>query len=187
MKPNHTPIYVHAESNHPPNILKNIPVSVNKRLCSISSNEEVFNSAIQPFQQSLEKSGYNFKLKFDQASPREKKSKNRQRNVTYFNPPFSKNVRTNIGGKFLKLIVKCFPKQHPLSKVINRNTVKVSYKCMPSFKAEITKHNKSAMKKEQVPAAPPVCDYRENPCPLILPRVGGNHHPLSENCHCSRT
>ena len=73
MKPNHTPIYVHAESNHPPNILRNIPVSVNKRLCSISANEEVFNSAIPPYQQALDKSGYNFKLKFEPTTHSEKK------------------------------------------------------------------------------------------------------------------
>ena len=69
MKPNHTPTYVHAESNHPPTILKNIPASVNRRLCSISANEEVFNSAIPPYQQALEKSGYNFKLKFEPVIP----------------------------------------------------------------------------------------------------------------------
>ena len=42
MNPNDFPLYVDTQSNHPPNILRNIPKSVNRRLCSISSNEEVF-------------------------------------------------------------------------------------------------------------------------------------------------
>ena len=86
--------------------------------------------------------------------------------MTYFNPPFSKHVRTNVGGKFLKLIDKCFPKQHELRKIVNRNTIKVSYRCMPSFKAAITRHNSNLMKSEQVPAAPPGCNCRDHPCPL---------------------
>ena len=38
MKENNTPLYVHSQSNHPRNVLKNIPAGVNKRLSSISSN-----------------------------------------------------------------------------------------------------------------------------------------------------
>ena len=51
MKPNDSPLYVHKNSNHPPSILKNIPKSVNKRLSSISANEQVFNEACIPFQE----------------------------------------------------------------------------------------------------------------------------------------
>ena len=40
MKENHTPTYVHSQSNHPPLVLKNIPLGVNKRLSKISSNKE---------------------------------------------------------------------------------------------------------------------------------------------------
>ena len=42
-KPGNVPQYVHKLSNHPPSIIKNIPESVNRRLSSISSNEQVFN------------------------------------------------------------------------------------------------------------------------------------------------
>ena len=38
MKPNGSPIYVHSESNHPRIVLANIPMSINRRLSSISSN-----------------------------------------------------------------------------------------------------------------------------------------------------
>ena len=40
MKPNNTPLYVHKQSNHPPNIFKNITESFNRRLSNISSNEK---------------------------------------------------------------------------------------------------------------------------------------------------
>ena len=65
IKPNDKPIYVHKDSNHPKSILKNIPLAVNRRLSSISANEEVFNAAIPPYQEALEKSGYAHQLKYE--------------------------------------------------------------------------------------------------------------------------
>ena len=38
LKPNNPVLYVHKDSNHPPQILKNIPASINKRLSEISKN-----------------------------------------------------------------------------------------------------------------------------------------------------
>ena len=40
MKPNDSPVYVHVESNHPRSIIKNIPLSVNKRLNLISRSSQ---------------------------------------------------------------------------------------------------------------------------------------------------
>ena len=169
MKPNDTPLYVHKESNHPPVILRNIPLSVNNRLSSISANEEVFNQACQPYQAALEKSGYDFKLQFSPPNQNDKKLTGRQRKISWFNPPFSKHVQTNIGEKFLKLIDKNFPASHPLRKVINRNTVKVSYRCMPNMKKAIARHNYQVLKKqehEEEPAPGCNCNGRCGPCPL---------------------
>ena len=44
-KPNSSLKCVNRSSNHPPSILKNIPSSIQKRLNTISSSEEVFNEA----------------------------------------------------------------------------------------------------------------------------------------------
>ena len=140
MKPNDTPTYVHKDSNHPKTILNNIPLSVNRRLSSISANEDVFNSAIPPYQEALRKSGYDFQLKYDPV-PQKRVSKNRPRKIVWFNPPYSCNVQTNVGAKFLSLLEKHFPKGHPLHKVINKNNVKVSYRCMPNFKQKVAMHN----------------------------------------------
>ena len=42
LKPNNPILYVNSQSNHPPSILRNIPISVNKRLSELSSSEEIF-------------------------------------------------------------------------------------------------------------------------------------------------
>ena len=129
MKDNETPIYVHYNSNHPRGILQNIPKSVNSRLSKLSSDKNVFDSAKGPYQEALNKSGYNYPLEFDPpATVDENKKKNRSRKITYFNPPFSLNVASNVGRDFLKLIDEHFPKDHLLRKIINRNSVKISYR-----------------------------------------------------------
>ena len=46
IKPGDKPIYVHSKSNHPPAILKNIPLSINKRLSKISANKDIFDAAV---------------------------------------------------------------------------------------------------------------------------------------------
>ena len=37
LKPGDRPLYVNKQSNHPPTILKNIPLAVNRSLCDISA------------------------------------------------------------------------------------------------------------------------------------------------------
>ena len=46
MKPNNKLSYVHRQSNHPPTLLKNIPLNINKRLTNSSSSKEVFDESI---------------------------------------------------------------------------------------------------------------------------------------------
>ena len=109
MKPNNSPQYINRKSNHPPAILKGIPEAVNKRLSSISKNEQVFDLAKPPYQEALAKSGFEYELKYQQPTSSNKKNNNRARNKTWFNPPFSQNVSTNVGAKFLKLIDSYHP------------------------------------------------------------------------------
>ena len=126
-KPNNTPLYVHNESNHPPSITRNIPVAINKRLNEISSNKESFEKAAPLYQSAINQSGYNYQLTFeaDTTSNVENKKeannpnqppnskRSRQRKVTWYNPPFSKNVKTNVGRKFLNIVNESFKKGHP--------------------------------------------------------------------------
>ena len=59
----------------------------------------------------------------------------------WFNPPYSKNVKTNIGKIFLNLIKKHFPPHHKFHKLFNKNTVKISYSCTRNIKSIINSHN----------------------------------------------
>ena len=63
-KPNNIPLYVHSKSNHPSSILRNIPLSINKRLTEISSDEASFQHASQQYQEVLQNSGYKHQLKY---------------------------------------------------------------------------------------------------------------------------
>ena len=95
------------------------------------------------------------------------KKYNRARNIIWFNPPFSENVETNIGKIFLKLIKKHFPPGSKLSKIFNKNTLKLSYSCMPNIKSIISKHNKALLSKQETPIAEKSCNCRnKEKCPM---------------------
>ena len=121
-----------------------------------------------------------------QARGATRKSKARKRKITWYNPPWDNNVKTNLGGQFLLIVDKCFPKNHPLNKIFNRHTLKLSYSCMPNMKAVITSHNKIMLAQDSATAAPSqplTCNYRNKPeCPLQ-----GKHAKKrglsSDSCH----
>ena len=71
---------------------------------------------------------------------RNNNKQSRQRNIIWFNPPFSQAVSTNIAKQFLDLLDKHFPQNNQLHKIFNRNTVKVSYSCTPNVGAPLSSH-----------------------------------------------
>ena len=170
-KPNSVPVYVHRQSNHPPSVLQNIPQSVNDRLNRLSSSKEKFEAAAPPYQEALEKSGYNHKLEFTDLSGsttrQPRRTRRRSRRVTYFNPPFSLNVLTNVGKEFLK-IIRAFPKNSVLAQIVNTNTIKISYRTLQNMGGEISRHAKKILgSEEEAPA--PTCNCRaaeKYRCPL---------------------
>ena len=170
MKPNDVPLYVHSQSNHPKKVLENIPLAVNERLNRISANKSVFDAASPPYQEALRKSGYSHNLFFsppqDPSTPRQ--GKPRSRRVTWFNPPWNSAVKTNVGKQFLRIIDTSFPLDNPLRKVFNRNTVKVSYKCMPNMSCMVSSHNTKLLKEEPNQQHVQGCNCRGGPanCPL---------------------
>ena len=101
-KVNNKPLYITAKSNHPHTIIKELPKIINKRLSELSCNQEEFNRAKSLYQKPLSESNYKASLKFEK--PQYNTKRNRLRNVIWFNPPFSQNVKTNIGKTFLKLV-----------------------------------------------------------------------------------
>ena len=132
---------ISIESNHLPSIIKQLPLSIKSRLSSLSYSEEIFNDSVTPYQDVLDKSGYKHKLKYNTNIDTASNKKQRKRNIISFNPPYSKNVKTNIGKIFLNLIKKHFPRHHKFHKLFDKNTVKISYSCTQNIKTIINSHN----------------------------------------------
>ena len=65
--------------------------------------------------------------------------------IIWFNTPFNLYSAINIGRIFLDLVEKHFKRSNILGKLFNKNTLKISYSCMPNLQAKISAHNKSIM------------------------------------------
>ena len=50
---------MNKQSNHPPNILKELPKAINKQITDISSNQDIFDVAKSTYEEALSKSGFN--------------------------------------------------------------------------------------------------------------------------------
>ena len=78
-KANDNPQYVHRGSNHPANILKEIPVMTNKRLSALSCDKEQFDKSAVEYERVLKLSGYKDKLAYKeptQSGNRRRKKRN---------------------------------------------------------------------------------------------------------------
>ena len=58
---------MHRESNHPPTIIKQLPLSVESRLSKLSSDENIFIQAASVYQKVLKRAGYNHKSKYNKS------------------------------------------------------------------------------------------------------------------------
>ena len=173
MKPGTVPKYIHRDSDHPPSIIRAIPQGVNNRLSRLSSSDAIFNAAAPPYQEALRKAGYSHKLVYNPPRPDNEvgapRRRCRKRRITWFNPPFSKMVKSNIASTFLNIIDQCFPEGHVLRSTFNRNTVKASYRTMTNMAQILSKHNKKVLNKERPKTVVNEgcnCSPRSPPCPL---------------------
>ena len=89
--------YINTKSNHPPSIIKQLPI---------------FNNSVTPYQDALDKSGHKRKLKHQANINTTNNNKQQKRNIMWFNSTYSKNVKTNAGKMFLSLKKKHFPPYH---------------------------------------------------------------------------
>ena len=127
-KPGNTPLYINVKSDHPPNIIKNSPDNISRRINKLSSDKSIFDNSKDFYNSALSNSGFKDKIKFNPDYERNiSKNNNRKRKIIWFNPPYSSNVSTNIGKSFLTILDRHFPKSHKLHKIFNRNNVKISY------------------------------------------------------------
>ena len=125
------------KSNHPPSFIEQLPKIVNKSISELSFDESEFNNAKVIYKLALKHSGYNSEMKFDQ---KPSTRKNRNRKIICFNLPFRQNVKTDIGKLFFKVVQKNFSKNHTCRKIMNLNTLKLSYSSMANLQSLIKRH-----------------------------------------------
>ena len=163
------PLYINNKSNHPKTIKNQLPDMIAQRISNLSSSRQVFDQQIGPYKTALNLAGYDKNLTYKE----HKGKRNRHRKIIWFNPPYSDNVKTNIGCKFLKLIDKHF-KNSNLAQIYNRKTIKISYSCMNNMEAIISSHNRKVIQNDEVQNQqilnpnPRQCNCREGiaSCPL---------------------
>ena len=132
-KPNNNTRSINAKSNQKPSILKQIPAAISKRISTNSSNKQTFQNAAPYYNNILKDCVYKEKIQFQQYKHQQTQPRrHRSGNITMFNPPFSRNVETNVVRKFLKLVKKHFCK-HLYHKMFTKNNMKVSYSCMDNM------------------------------------------------------
>ena len=120
-----------TSSNHP-QIIKQLPNTINGRLSHNSSDEAVFNSRKVEYEDALKKSSYKVNLKFTTKAT-VTPTKIRQRNIIWLYQPFNRSVKTNVEKIFFRLLHKHFPRTNRSYKIFDHNTVKVSFSCMKNF------------------------------------------------------
>ena len=101
-KPNDKPIYINKQYNHPPNVLKQLPKSIAKRI-SDTSSKDIFDKSTSIYQNTLCESGFKEELKYtlsDKSFQEENGQRTRRRKRIWFNPPYSRSMKTNIGRNF---------------------------------------------------------------------------------------
>ena len=77
------------------------------------------------------------------------------------------DVKTNAGGTFLRLINKHFHRGTKLNKIFNKNSLKVSYSCMPNMSSVIKSHNARVIKGKVDKSPKKMCNCRvKNNCPV---------------------
>ena len=141
-KANDSLLYINTSSNHPPQVNKQLPTSINERLSKNSSSKEIFNASKYEYETALKNSSYQqTELIFTKKEQRKKK-RNRSRNIIWFNPPFSRNVTTNVAKRFLNLINIHFPKSNKYHSIFCRDIIKVSYCRTENLSSIIKTHNK---------------------------------------------
>ena len=87
-KPNNETLYIGANSNHPPTIIKHLPAAIGRRISDISSSKELFNKAKPHYESALKQSGHDEKLIYTERKKLsivthtvQNSRKNRQRNI----------------------------------------------------------------------------------------------------------
>jgi hypothetical protein len=134
----------------------------------------MFLSEVPHYQQAMAEAGFKENLKYKEVEtlPREEsgmegREKRRSRNIIWFTPPYSQNIKTNVGKRFITILRKHFPPSSPLYTLFNTKKVKLSYSTCPSMQSVISAHN-SKVTRPREEDVEPGCNCRGGSvsCPL---------------------
>ena len=113
-----------------------------KRDYQLCHHRKIFFRSQAFFMKTCLNSGCKTKLQYQQPKENNQNKMKRKRNIIWFNPPYSKSVKTIIGRILIKLISKQFPSNCKFVKIFNKNTIKFSYSCMSNVRSKMNGHNK---------------------------------------------
>ena len=102
---------------------------VSRRITDISCNKEYFYTVLA-YDNALKFTGFNENIQFTSTLP---PGKYRNRNILWFNSPYSVNLKTKTGRIFLRHIDKHFPRHHKNCNLFNRNNIKIRYSWVPKL------------------------------------------------------
>ena len=169
-KPNDKTHYIHIQLDHPPSMTKQLPRSIEKHLSQLPSSKDMFYETTPYYEQHLASCGYKEKLTYQHQGGNIENikncGKNRKRNIIWFNSPYSKSLKTNIGKYFFRLLKNHFPPGHKLYKIFSKNTLKRSYSCIPNLKAKIDGHNKEILQNTPPPKSKLFNCLKKQNCPM---------------------
>ena len=106
------PIYINKHSNHPPRAKINCKTNIRNVIQS-----GYFWRIIKAIQRCFKRKWLPWDVKLYWTNNQKKP---RKRKIIWFNPPFSRCVKSNIGRIFLRLLSKLFPGSHTMHKIFKR-------------------------------------------------------------------
>ena len=157
IKTDQHPSYINVNSNHPKNIIKQVPKAVNLRICKLSANEKIFKESSKMYIDALKNSSFKEDFRYlEENIPNDINKgnnkydhKNIKEKLFGLTPPFCRLASINVGKYFLKLIDKHFKHDNILHKIFNRKTLKISYSCTKNIFQIINNHKKEIIKEFQ--------------------------------------
>ena len=111
-----------TSSNYLPQFIEDLLVYINERLKKKSSSEDFFHENKLEYETALRNSTYHNKESKSHKEEQNTHKRKRNRNILWFQPPFSRNVITNVAEIFHNLVSKHFPKSSKFQKIFKRNT-----------------------------------------------------------------
>ena len=109
---------------------------ISSRISQNSYDKNHYGKAAPDYQSARKNSGFNENVTY---ISRPFKRQTRKRQIIWFSPPYSANVKTNFGKIFMRLVDKHIPCHHKYYKLFNRKNIKLSYSCMPNVNNVIRK------------------------------------------------